>query len=372
MKVVRTRARLRSLAALAAAAGLVGAWPAAPAAAAATVDAVTGSAYGHYASIAMFGTPQPPAGPEPSVSLAPGGGESSTTDVDGAIVQYGPAVFYRSASETVSTSGFTGPTGSVTSSARVAGYQDPAEEPADPQGDGPDPFTWQDLSSTCTATASSTTGSTSVTTGVVVTSTDADGNPATSVPVPPDPAPGTAISGTIDNVGGAFTIVFNEQSAANGVLTVNAAHMYMTAGPAIGEIVYGQSVCGVTVSGAESDLSVTIDDAPDPAVTRGTITYTVTTSNAGPDSGSGAVVVELASGLRLLSFPAGCTETRGKTKRVACDTGSLAAGTSRSFEVVVGTGSRAGSVTTTATVTSATDPNTGNDTASATTAVQRP
>jgi hypothetical protein len=218
----------------------------------AQVTEVTGSAYGFFTSIGLFGGPANDIGPVPQVTLPPGGSADpiTQTDPDGDSAVYGPATIVQTTAMTVSTEGTTGPDGSVTSSSSVEFNANQEEQF--------DPFNADNLLSTCTASEAEVTGSVTLTNASLVTSTDADGEPVDTIDLPANPAPNSTFGGTIDNVGDTFRAVFNEQIREGDTLTVNAVHFYFgqnaegepVPGAALGEAIIGQSVCGVTASGA--------------------------------------------------------------------------------------------------------------------------
>jgi hypothetical protein len=153
---------------------------------------------------------------------------------------FGPAVIFSSGQLDVSTQG--APGGSVTSSATVANVNKSGQEV----------FTAATASSTCTASASGSSGSTTLTGGSLITSEvniDIDEDDI-KVDLPSNPAPNTTHTGTIETVGDTFRYVFNEQiRAADGSITVNAAHLYLLGPTAVGELIIGQSRCGITAAG---------------------------------------------------------------------------------------------------------------------------
>ncbi|MDQ6838199.1 MAG: hypothetical protein M3137_07700, partial [Actinomycetota bacterium] len=186
--------------------------------------------------------PAPATSSSPSVVLPPAGGNLTQTDADGTLGQVGPATFFSSGALTTSTQGTTGSTGSVTSSVSIATTNTSTQEG----------FTASNVASTCTASASTATGSTTITGGTlqVDSGDDTAGNvhAPVDVPLPPNPAPNTAYTGHI-HVNGTqeeFRYVFNEQVVdPDGSITVNAAHEYLLGPTAIGELIIGQSRCGV-------------------------------------------------------------------------------------------------------------------------------
>jgi hypothetical protein len=237
-------------------------------AASADVSAVKGSACGYYTDVSLFQGPKnlrgcnqpadaPAEGAAPSVTLPAAGSASpiSATDSDGAVAQYGPAQLFSgqyppdpnvlvappSGPMTVSTQGTTGASGAVTSSASITL----------PRGVGPSPIVADGVASSCTASETGVGGSTAITNGQTVTSTTGDGSPLTMAPVPAYPPVNHEVTGTINNVGDSFRIVYNEQiTNSDGSITVNAVHMYLLGPTAVGDVVIAQSVCGVTVTQA--------------------------------------------------------------------------------------------------------------------------
>lgn len=214
----------------------------------ADVTAVSGSAYGYYANVSLFGGAYNPRGPAPSVTLPPGGGNETDTDPDGASVVYGPAaVFSNTGPLTVSTSGSTGPTGSSTSSATVEDIEQN------------DPFSAVDgsVSSTCIADETGLSGSAEIAGARLVLQnpdSETEGEPGEVVVIPPvNPAPNTEYSGTIaPPVNDNFRIVFNEQIFGPDDITVNAVHLYFTGPTGVGELILAQSHCDVSATTANA------------------------------------------------------------------------------------------------------------------------
>ena len=233
---------------------------------AAEVTAVRGSAYGYFASISLFGGPPNVRGPQPTVSLPPTGSAAPiTANQASALVQFGPAILFSSGPITVSTQGTLGPGGTVTSTSSIQSINTSGQEV----------FTAAALSSTCTASETGVTGSTTVTGGTLETS---QGNPdvtgdETVVPIPTNPPPNTTYNGTIESVGDTFRAVFNEQIInPDGSITVNAYHLYLLGPTAVGDLIVGQVVCGVSAP------------SPTTTTTRPTTTTTVapTTTTVAP------------------------------------------------------------------------------------------
>jgi hypothetical protein len=222
------------------------------------VQAVGGSAYGFRTDVGLFGgartveggpgstcgqTGQPACadGQSPAVAIEADGGDLAATDPDGNVGQYGPArIFENHGPITVHATGTTGPAGSVSASAEVDAIQD-----NDPFHAGsPDGM----VSSTCSASVSGMSASAHVRNGSLVVHTNPQtGDPAEVVTFPHDwdPAANTTYDGALDHIGDHWRIVFNEQVLAPDAITVNAVHMYLLGPTAIGDMIIGQSHCGI-------------------------------------------------------------------------------------------------------------------------------
>ena len=239
--------------------------------AAADVTSVSGGAYGYQTFIGLFGGPPSLRGPAgqtgcttttttactPTVTLPSGGSALpiSASDADGAIAQYGPAVIHQSSSESVSTQGTTGPTGSVQSSA-TANFDQAVQS---------GPFFADAASSQCTATETGQSGSATLTNASLALSTYPAGHPQEGEPnqviaLPSNPVPNLEYEGTLDHVGDRFRIVFNEQLRTPDAIVVNAFHMYLLGQTAVGEYILGQSRCGVAATSSNA-APVANDDA---------------------------------------------------------------------------------------------------------------
>ncbi|MBA3268697.1 MAG: hypothetical protein H0T70_10635, partial [Acidimicrobiia bacterium] len=242
----RSRTRSRAVPALAMLALGTGLLVSVGGSSSADVTAVNGSAYGYSLTVSLFGGPQPPIGPTPTVTLPAGGSAVPVTAsaLTGS-ASAGPARFFSSGPITVSTQG-TPAGGGVTSSADLQTLNTSGQEA----------LTATALSSTCTASETDISGSTTITGGTLVTDSGDDDptntipdHPPVTVNLPADPAPNTPIEGHI-HVNGAtdtFRYIFNEQvETANGI-TVNAAHQFLIGPTAVGDLYIGQSRCGVTV-----------------------------------------------------------------------------------------------------------------------------
>lgn len=265
--------------------------------ASAAVTTVRGLAYGYTANVSLggggpyerqgygqvlcTGGAQVPAGctdpltaptsASPSVSLPVSGGSLSQTDTNGAQAKFGPATIFGgkwpptvanappSGPITVSTSGTTGPGGSVTSSVDIVLYSPPSVTV--PGGVGPPPVEADEMHSTCTASETGISASTRIVNGVLALTTDGTGEPLTTEPIPTNPPVNYLRAGEITNVGDRFRAVFNEQIRnADGSITVNAYHLYMLGPFARGEMIVGSSTCGTTPAGPMPPLGHPVAD----------------------------------------------------------------------------------------------------------------
>ena len=134
-----------------------------------------------------------------------------------------------------------------------------------------------------------------------------------------------------------------------------------------------QELCSLTiqVTSVGADLSMTKADAPDPVAVGGSLTYTLTVTNNGPDPSTNSTVTDaLPAGVTFVS----ATPTQGSCSEVAgtvtCILGPLAGGASATIAIVVTvTPAAACPLTDTATVSGAEpDPVAGNNSATAETA----
>lgn len=245
--------------------------------AAAQVTELNGSAYGAYVHVGLFGGPPSQVGATPVVVLPPTGGKEDAS-LPELIAQFGPATVFGGRFEdpgrnpsgelTVTTEGEIGPDGYVTSAATVTNV-------------GPGPLVADEIYSSCRSDQSGVTGSATFKNAVVETSYDAETQEAvTTEPVPESPAPNTAMEGTIDHVGDRFRVVFNEQVVEGDTIIVRAVHMYLLGPIAVGDLIIGQSVCGLS---ADDDGSTT-----PPTLAPGATTVPVTDpAGTGEDGSAG-------------------------------------------------------------------------------------
>ena len=121
----------------------------------------------------------------------------------------------------------------------------------------------------------------------------------------------------------------------------------------------------------QADLAITKTDSPDPVTVGGTLTYTITVTNNGPNKATSATVSDtLPAGTTLVSATASQGACSGTTT-VMCSLGAINAAASATVTIIVlVTSSASSTLTNTATVSGApTDPNTENNSDTETTTV---
>jgi uncharacterized repeat protein (TIGR01451 family) len=97
-----------------------------------------------------------------------------------------------------------------------------------------------------------------------------------------------------------------------------------------------------------ADLSISVAGSPNPVALGGTLTYTVTVKNNGPNGSTGSTVIDtLPAGVSFLSASPGCSDG-GPT--VTCSVGAIGGGASVPLTITVKVPSRPGSLIDTATV----------------------
>src|SRR5439155_1424206 len=126
-----------------------------------------------------------------------------------------------------------------------------------------------------------------------------------------------------------------------------------------------------TTVNAAVDLAVTKNHYPDAVRTGQNLTYTVTVTNAGPDSATGVTLTDaLPAGTTFGSATASQGTATRAAGTVTANLGTLANGASATVTIVAQAPSAGGTVTKTASVTSTeADTNPANNTASQTTTV---
>ena len=275
----------------------------------AQVTALRGSAVGYSLSVSLFDGPANVQGPAPTVTLPSGGSAAPVTgSAPSASAIVGPANLFSSGSLEVSTQG-TLSNGSVTSSSRVSNLNRSQDEV----------LTAGAVASTCTASGTGVSGSTTVTSGSLQTDSGDDDpensipdHPPTTMMVPTNPAPNTIIEGHIHvgQVTDNFRYVFNEQVRnADGSITVNAAHQYLLGPLAKGDIVIGQSVCGVT--GTAAGVTTTIIPGATTTTTTTAGATTTTVPAATTTTAAGATTTTAAAPSTTVSTAATTTTSPG-------------------------------------------------------------
>jgi len=168
-----------------------------------------------------------------------------------------------------------------------------------------------------------------------------------------------------------FTLVVTVDGNASGTISntagVSAAQTDSTPGNS------SATASPVTVNAASADLSLAKTTNATQAVIGGTITYTITLTNNGPDAASSVVVSDVLPSSLLfqsISAPAGfsCTTPAvGASGTISCSAATLANGATATFTLVTRVAAGAsGSISNSASVSSATgDPNGGNSSSSA-------
>jgi uncharacterized repeat protein (TIGR01451 family) len=133
------------------------------------------------------------------------------------------------------------------------------------------------------------------------------------------------------------------------------------------------SSSGAPATGS-ADLSVTKTDAKDPVGVGQQIDYTITVTNAGPDTAANVVAVDtLPKGTTFISATANSGTCTAKGSKVTCNLGDLTKGgayDSNTIRLTVKAPSKSGKITNIVKVSSDTpDPNKANDSASQDTTV---
>lgn len=217
-------------------------------------------------------------------------------------------------------------------------------------------FTAATASTTCTANdTGAPTASTSFTGGVVTTATDNQQHPIATTAVANSPAANTSVSGYF-KLGASdkesFTIKFNEQIVnADGSLTVNAAHLTATGQTAYGDVIFGQSICGVRRS-----TTTNVTSSVNPSANGQLVTYTATVA---PAAGTGTPTGYVQFTKAGTNYGSPVQLTSG----TATTTGSFSTGTYSMNAVYLGSGRTTtdGTTASNTTVTSATAAFTASD-----------
>jgi uncharacterized repeat protein (TIGR01451 family) len=189
------------------------------------------------------------------------------------------------------------------------------------------------------------------------------------------PAPNTVLLNVLG-----LRVVLNEQipSSAAGFagLTVNAIHVSLNALPVAGlgivtgDVILSQSHAEIHCVRESADLSLAMSGFPDPVSQGGTLFYSLTVTNAGPDAAAQVVLTDpLPPGVTFLAANPSQGTCSG-TATITCDLGTLQPGDQAVIAIDV-RADQLGLVTNTATVSSATpDPNLADNQATVTNLVQ--
>lgn len=358
-------------------AGLLIAMGAKPASAASNVTSVTGSALGYHSfNIHLIGGAQSDVGPTPTMTLASDASNSpqSSTATTG-VVAYGPATLFTSDAISIQSSGSTGTTGSVSTSSSVNHVNKATTQP----GTGSEALTADNISGSCSSSASATSGSTTVTNGTLLTDNGDATHPPVTTAVPANPAPNTTISGIVRinaTSTDSFHYVFNEQTTStSGVLTVNPVDEYFDGPNLTGNLIIGQVVCGVTTLPG-TDVSVQnpgITHTPNPVPANGSVTFTITVSNLGPNSAPSVVDTTTVTGGHFVgaTTSAGTCAVPKKSKDIVCTLGTVPSGQSPTIQITIGAPRKSGStIAVSSTVSSPADTNPANNTSTDSVLVQ--
>jgi uncharacterized repeat protein (TIGR01451 family) len=158
------------------------------------------------------------------------------------------------------------------------------------------------------------------------------------------PAPNTVLL----NVAG-IKVILNEQIRSGdgtmaSALTVNAVHVSLQnslvsgIGVLSGDIVIAQSRAAVQCPGAtegEADLTLAGSVSPEPVLQGGTLTYTLTVTNQGPDAATATVLTNtLPDGVTAVSATASQGSCSLGTTTTTCDLGTLAPGESVQVDIL--------------------------------------
>jgi uncharacterized repeat protein (TIGR01451 family) len=225
-----------------------------------------------------------------------------------------------------------------------------------------------------------------------VTVTDA--NPVNTTFVSASVTTGTGWTVTNPPVGGTGNVVFSKGTVANGETATFEVVVKVNANVADGATITNSATAASTTTdpsngnntatttttvNTQANLSVTKTDSPDPVTAGNNLTYTITLTNNGPSDAQNLQLTDnVPTDTTFVSFtaPTGWTSTTppvGGTGTITSTIGTLAAGASAEFTLVVNVNASTPHltvVTNSATATSTTtDPDSGNNTGTTTTTV---
>ncbi|MFO1062305.1 MAG: SdrD B-like domain-containing protein [Pirellulales bacterium] len=181
----------------------------------------------------------------------------------------------------------------------------------------------------------------------------------------------TATVGTlIDNQTATITIIVQVPSSRTSSITNTAT----IAGNEFDSDNTNNSSSAATAVNTVTDLSITKSDSPDPVVSAGQLTYTLTVTNNGPSDATGVTVTDvLPAGVTFVSANSSQGSATEATGTITGALGAIASGASATVTVIVSVDSATtGPISNTATVTgNETDSDNTNNSASASTTVTR-
>jgi uncharacterized repeat protein (TIGR01451 family) len=193
----------------------------------------------------------------------------------------------------------------------------------------------------------------------------------------PNATTGVAYNSLIGASGGTPPYTFSLTGSLPPVLGLNSSSGAITGTPAGTSATFtakvqdslaatASSSCTISVAAGPADLSI-VKSVPATAAPATNVTYTLTVSNAGPNSASAVTVTDvLPTGTTFVSTASSQGSCAG-TSTVTCNLGVMANGSSATITLVVVSPNAAGPVVNTATVSSTTaDPNSANNSSSAT------
>jgi uncharacterized repeat protein (TIGR01451 family) len=173
--------------------------------------------------------------------------------------------------------------------------------------------------------------------------------------------------GTLGN-GASATVTIVVTATATGAVTNTATASSGVTDPNSGN---NSGSVSKTIS-AQADLSITKTDSPDPVVVGGTLTYTITVTNNGPNSATGVTVTDTRPAATTFVSATSSQGSCSGTTTITCALGTLAFPGSATVTIVV-TPTTAGTLSNTASVSSTTtDPVPGNNTTAPVTTTVNP
>jgi uncharacterized repeat protein (TIGR01451 family) len=192
----------------------------------------------------------------------------------------------------------------------------------------------------------------------------------------------TGFTCTTPAVGANGTITCNAATLANGVTRTFTLNVRVASGSTSGNVTNSAGVSSssadpdggdtsdpappVTLAPASADLSITKTTGATSAPPGGTVTYTITVTNAGPSAATGVVVTDtLPAGLQLIA----ATPSQGTcsgTTTVTCNLGTINNGSNATISLQTLVTATTGTISNAASVTSTVSDPDGGDTSSST------